>query len=149
MVIVEEKSRQKSVAGVNQGAEPMIPPVKDRVMGMNSDMTNDELLILLEVLEGRDRFIEEIQFGSIPHGVTVEYQTPVIKGEATLQKMSLDEILLTVDTSKYPLFNGQSIILKIPYQNRGKRVIIKGEIVKAPSKGVGIEFTDPPKSWQK
>ena len=60
MVIVEEKSRQKSVAGVNQGAEPMIPPVKDRVMGMNSDMTNDELLILLEVLEGRDRFIEEI-----------------------------------------------------------------------------------------
>lgn len=120
-----------------------MPELKNRVMEKISDMSEKELIILLDALDRPDRLTEKRRYSRIPYSTSAEYASRTVKGWGELKDISVGGLFMVLDPARNPLFLGQEIALRVPHPKKGKKIKLRGEIVRATPEGVGVEFTAP------
>lgn len=118
----------------------MINEKKTRLMDMISGMSDDEVQGLLQKLENHETLSDKRQFSRFPYTVSVDFTTSTTKGAAKLRDISIGGLFLEVDPSQRPFSVGKELVLRVPYPNKEKNVKIRGRIVRATLKGIGVEF---------
>lgn len=113
---------------------------KNRLMDLISGMSEEEVQILLQKLENHETLSDKRQYSRFPYTVSVDFATPTTRGSATLRDISIGGLFLEVDPSQNPFSVGNSLLLRVPYPNKERQVKIRGRIVRATLKGVGVEF---------
>ena len=113
---------------------------KNRLMEMISNMSDDEVQVLLERLEYQAPLSNKRKFARFSYAVSVDYVTPTHRGRTTLRDLSIGGLFLEGNPSKYAFFVGQELVLRVPYPNKEKHIKLRGQIVRASREGVGVEF---------
>jgi hypothetical protein len=117
---------------------------KTRLMEMISGMSDDEVQVLLQKLENHEQLSDKRQYSRFPYTASVDFTTPTTQGSAELKDISIGGLFLEVDPSQRHFSVGNTLVLRVPYPNKERQVKIRGRIVRATLKGVGVEFEKKP-----
>lgn len=118
----------------------MVASVKNRVLQKIEDMSDKELMVLLEALDHPDRFTEKRKCERLSYPTSAEYVSRTVKGWGEIRDISVGGLFMYLDPARNPLYLGQDVVMRVRHPKKGKRIKLRGKIIRATSAGVGVEF---------
>lgn len=118
----------------------MTTPARKRLTTIISDMSDDEVHVLLSVLERPEYCINKRKYSRMHYSVPVGCVSNGRGIHANLRDLSVGGVFIEMISSENPFVVGQELLLKIPYPNKEKYARICGKVVRAALDGVGVEF---------
>lgn len=118
----------------------MTTPARKRLRALISDMSDDEVHVLLSVLERPEYCINKRKYSRMNYFVPVDCVSRGRGIRANLRDLSAGGVFIEMIPSKNPFVMGQELLLRIPYPSKEKCARIRGHVVRAALDGVGVEF---------